>query len=258
MNLNPQLTWRNDSRPRMQGQCARAANLAHAALRYYITLHAEALEPEVYHMKPHLSKDPRFLKSLLTLTPSSIAAYPMYALSAYPLDMSQYKRLFSSTRIPHLGRDELFSAPTPPTHIIVARGAALYKVEAVCPSSGEPHPMASLEAAFAEICRLETAKTAQFAYPPTPSPAALTTLPRDSWAEERARLTALSPTNAASFSEIDTSLFVLTLDELLPSNHEDLSRAMLHGNFRNRRVAGRSVLLYLVFILLFHALCVCV
>ena len=51
LNLNPQLTWRDDPRPAMQAQAARAANIAHAAARFHLTLAAGALEPEVYHLK---------------------------------------------------------------------------------------------------------------------------------------------------------------------------------------------------------------
>ena len=51
LNLNPQLTWRDDPRPAMQAQAARAANIAHAAARFHLTLAAGALEPEVYHQK---------------------------------------------------------------------------------------------------------------------------------------------------------------------------------------------------------------
>ena len=40
--------------------------------------------------------------------------------SAYPLDMSQYARLFASTRIPVKGKDELQSWPES-RHIIVLR-----------------------------------------------------------------------------------------------------------------------------------------
>ncbi len=231
MNLNPQLTWRNDSRPRMQSQCARAANIVHASVRFHLTLSANLLEPEVYHMKPAQSRDPTFLHALLALTPRSIATYPMYALSAYPLDMSQYHRLFASTRIPRLGKDELYTSPTPSTHIIVAYGAELYRVEVV-EEGGGPVPMATLEARLAGI--VGAGKANPYAYPPTPPLGALTTLHRDAWARERGRLTSLSPTNAASLHAIDTALFFLSLDEAAPTNHEDLSRTMLHGACRNR------------------------
>ena len=51
LNLNPQLTWRDDARPGMQAQVARAANIAHAATRFHLTFSAGVLEPEVYHVK---------------------------------------------------------------------------------------------------------------------------------------------------------------------------------------------------------------
>ena len=43
-----------------------------------------------------------------------------------------------------------------------------------------------------------------------------------------------SPVNAASLAAVDSALFVLTLDDAVPETHETLSRAMLHGDVRNR------------------------
>ena len=42
-----------------------------------------------------------------SLTPSSLSWYVAYLFKAFPLDMSQYKNLFNSTRVPKHGKDKL-------------------------------------------------------------------------------------------------------------------------------------------------------
>lgn len=44
---------------------------------------------------------------------------------AYPLDMSQYKNLFNTTRIPHLGKDSIKHSPNK-RHIVVMRRGHFY------------------------------------------------------------------------------------------------------------------------------------
>jgi carnitine O-palmitoyltransferase 2 len=63
---------------------------------------------------------------------------------------------------------------------------------------------------------------------------ALTALHRDEWADARAALEGSSAHNKAALHAIDSALFVLTLEHESPQTHEDLSRAMLHGDGRNR------------------------
>jgi hypothetical protein len=56
----------------------------------------------------HLGKNdtPEFEKRMAWL-PKQISTYGSIVHNAYPLDMSQYQNLFHSTRIPHVGKDEL-------------------------------------------------------------------------------------------------------------------------------------------------------
>ena len=54
-------------------------------------------------------------------------------MKAFPLDMSQYKRLFNSTRIPRQGKDELKSSLGEP-HVLVLRNGHMYCVDAVQPN----------------------------------------------------------------------------------------------------------------------------
>lgn len=98
LNLNPQLTWRDDPVSSKNEQAVKAANLAHAAVRFHLTLEAQKLLPDIYHTKPEVSKNPLFHWAIGTFVPRKFAYYPMYLAGGYALDMSQYPRLFKSTR----------------------------------------------------------------------------------------------------------------------------------------------------------------
>lgn len=48
-----------------------------------------------------------------------------FIFQAFPLDMSQYKNLFNSTRIPKIGKDSIFQ-DTSKRHITVMKGGNFY------------------------------------------------------------------------------------------------------------------------------------
>lgn len=228
LNLNPQLTWRDDAVASKNEQCVKAANVTAAAVRFFLALRGGVLEPDVFHTKPETSKGALFSR-IVSLVPQSFSWYAMYLAGGYALDMSQYPRLFESTRIPKLGMDELVTASTSSAgakHIVVQRGERFYRVEVVN-SAGAPLPASGIEAALRWILH-DSAPSAG-----APHVGACTGAPRDEWAAMRAKLER-SPVNAATLACIDSSLFVLTLDDASPAGHEALSRAMLHGNARNR------------------------
>lgn len=180
--------------------------------------------------------------------------------------MSQYARLFKSTRIPKRGQDELRSADRAHArHVVVQRGPRFYRIEAIT-ADGHVVPAATIEAQLRAILAelpapvrplkeiTSVASDGGFsghkgeempvswaaggalksAYAAEPPVGALTGLHRDEWADARDALTSASPLNAASLEAIDSSLFVMTLEHECPESHEDLSRAMLHGDGRNR------------------------
>ena len=241
LNLNPQLTWRQPLAKEKCDQAVRAAELIHAAVRFHLTLRAGALEPDVFHTKD-ITKN-RVLQTIIAgLTPKVYGSYPMYALGAYPLDMSQYSRLFASTRIPHFNRDELYTAPGAregysgfgegpgahcPTHIIIMRGSRFYKINVVTDKE-TPVPVETIESQIRCILNDKI-----LPYTVEPPIGALTGAGRDEWAAARAELES-HPINATNLRLIDDSLFVVTLEDNKPETHEDISNTMLHGNGRNR------------------------
>jgi carnitine O-palmitoyltransferase 2 len=67
----------------------------------------------------------------MSWVPSRISFYvSALAFEAYALDMSQFKSLFNSTRIPQVGKDKLVNFPNS-KHIVVQRGSQFYRVDVI-------------------------------------------------------------------------------------------------------------------------------
>ena len=62
--------------------------------------------------------------------PNALSWYAAFLVKAFPLDMSQYSSLSSSTRIPHQHKDELVTFQDS-CHVVVLRQGHLYEVEAL-------------------------------------------------------------------------------------------------------------------------------
>ena len=149
-----------------------------------------------------------------------------------PICMIQYKKVFSSCRIPQKDRDILrtpISGENPASpdqrHIVVARNGRFFALD-VIDNDGRPYSSHSIEKALAEIVSFES--------PPEYPPGVLTAVSRDTWAEARAVLRALSPINAGSLDLIENSLFILCLESRQPKDMKDLSMTMLLGDGRSR------------------------
>lgn len=127
LNLNPQLTWKDDVVPSKQAQPARAANLVHAAARYYLTLRSQRLLPDVYHTKG-ITKEGTAADVLLwtigTVVPRRVACYPMYGLGGCP----------------HCGDDE--EQPDDDTDATGAARLAFTQLLLLASTSEPPHPQA--------------------------------------------------------------------------------------------------------------------
>lgn len=241
IHTTPQLTFRDDtSHPLKMRQAARAADLTHAAARFCLDLAAEAVPPPVFHTRKISSSS--LIHDIASCLPSAIRSPAFFLLGAYPLDVSQFANLFSSTRIPRRNKDELKShwalwplkvgdvIEPPPRHILVLRKSQCYTVN-VFEKDGTSSPPDVLEARFEAI--LADADNS-INYPHHSSPiASLTSADRDTWADARTELL-LDRVNERSLQLADSALFALTLDESAPSTLSDISRAMLVGDGRNR------------------------
>jgi len=225
LNLTPQLTWKADEIPEKNEQCQAAANLLAAAVRFKRTLEADKLEPDAFALNPKLY-DQSWVRTGISLLPSSLSFYGAYATNTYPLDMSQYRNLFSSTRIPLKGKDELRTY-SGSRHVVVLRGARMYAVD-VIDSLGRPLAPESIEASLRAVKAHSHGQTGKEL-----SVAALTGAERDAWAAARGAME-VNPANKESLNTVDSALFALTLDDAQPEINEDLTKVMLHGDARNR------------------------
>ncbi|XP_072026451.1 carnitine O-palmitoyltransferase 2, mitochondrial-like isoform X2 [Amphiura filiformis] len=224
LNYNPFMCYKNDERPEYNDQLIRATNLTVAALKFMKTLRANKLDPEVFHLNPAKTDTPGF-KKIARWIPSSLAAYYAILNKAFPLDMSQYFRLFNSTRVPQLGKDVLKTEPSG-KHLLVVRNGHLYTFD-VLDRDGNIVPPAEIQAHLQYILKDNT--------PPPEHPLGyLTTENRDIWASLRTQLVNTSARNTEVLDKIDTAVYCLCLDETAPEEAEDMNRNMLYGDGANR------------------------
>ena len=99
LNYNPFIAFASDPNPNQMSQALRATNFLISATRFMKSLRNNKLKPEIFHLTPEKS-DTLLFQRLMRLTPESFSFYAAYMFNAYPLYMSQYYRLFNSTRIP--------------------------------------------------------------------------------------------------------------------------------------------------------------
>uniref|UniRef100_G3NIA5 Carnitine O-palmitoyltransferase 2, mitochondrial n=1 Tax=Gasterosteus aculeatus aculeatus TaxID=481459 RepID=G3NIA5_GASAC len=222
LNCNPFMSFNPDPKTEYNDQLVRATNVVCSAVRFMKTLRAGLLEPEVFHLNPAKSDTDGF-KRLIRWVPSSLSWYGAYMVNAYPLDMSQYFRLFNSTRIPKKGRDELFTDDKA-RHLLVMRKGNMYVFDIVDRDGNLVKP-AEIQSHLKHIL-----------CDPTPAAAfplgVLTSENRDVWAGLRDQLIAAG--NAEDLRIVDSALFCLSLDDESMRDHIHISHNMLHGDGCNR------------------------
>uniref|UniRef100_A0A7M4E6S0 Carnitine O-palmitoyltransferase 2, mitochondrial-like n=1 Tax=Crocodylus porosus TaxID=8502 RepID=A0A7M4E6S0_CROPO len=108
LNFNPFICLTPDPKEAYNKQLLRATNLVVSSIKFLNSLRSNCLRPDIYYVNPKWSKSRPF-KHFIRFLPSSVAWYGALLVNAYPLDMSQYKCLFNSSRIPKLNKDELFT-----------------------------------------------------------------------------------------------------------------------------------------------------
>ncbi|KAJ8277890.1 hypothetical protein GJAV_G00081310 [Gymnothorax javanicus] len=222
LNFNPFMAFNLDAKPEYNDQLVRATNIVGSAVRFMKTLRGGFLEPEVYHLNPAKS-DTESFKKLIRWVPPAFSWYGAYMVNAYPLDMSQYFRLFNSTRIPKPGRDELFTDEKG-RHLLVMRKGSMYVFDVVDRDGNLVSP-AEIQAHLQFILS-----------DPSPAPAFplgfLSAENRDVWAGLREKL--LAAGNGEELGAVDSALFCLCLDDEPMQDHIHLSHNMLHGDGCNR------------------------
>ncbi|XP_029634050.1 carnitine O-palmitoyltransferase 2, mitochondrial [Octopus sinensis] len=222
LNHTPFTTVIDDPRPEYNTQLIRATNIIFSSLRFMKSLEEETLEPEVFHLNPKKS-DTEMFRKVVRWLPEAVSWYGAFMYKAYPLDMSQYKRLFKSTRIPKKSRDELHSNPSS-RHLLVLHKGHLYSFD-VLNSDGSIKPAEEILAHLKYICN-------------NPRPVAdypvaqMTTENRDVWADVRQHF--IETGNEEILREVDGALFALSLDHHSPSTSDEILETYLHGDGSNR------------------------
>ncbi|XP_068782099.1 carnitine O-palmitoyltransferase 2, mitochondrial-like isoform X2 [Struthio camelus] len=124
LNFNPFISLSPDPREAYNNQLIRATNLIISSIKFLNSLKTNYLRPDIYYGNPKWSES-RLFKNFIRLLPTSVSWYGAYMVNAYPLDMSQYKRLFRSSRIPKINKDELFTSECS-RHLLVMRNGHFY------------------------------------------------------------------------------------------------------------------------------------
>ncbi|VDO65766.1 unnamed protein product [Heligmosomoides polygyrus] len=145
-----------------------------------------------------------------------------------PFDMSQYKFMFGTTRIPKKGCDELrygYTNENQPKHIIVMHNGHLFSMP-VLNSAAQPLSLSALSDLLNDIIKRSPERQPH-------SIGIISSDKRDRWAEVYEQLKA-NPTNSSHLSCVEDALFVVCLDqETEPetgyTEKDEQARQCLHG-----------------------------
>ncbi|XP_060629520.2 carnitine O-palmitoyltransferase 2, mitochondrial isoform X3 [Anolis sagrei] len=222
LNYNPFMVFNADSKVDYNNQLTRATNMTVSALRFLKTLRANILEPEVFHLNPAKS-DTQAFKKFVRFVPPSLSWFCAYMVNAYPLDMSQYFRLFNSARLPKPNKDELFTDENE-RHLLVIRNGNFYVFDVIDKDGNILKP--SEIQAHLQFILSDNSPAPAFPL------ACLTTENRDIWAKLRQEL--LENGNAETLRKVDSAIFCLCLDDFPINSVNHLSHTMLHGDGINR------------------------
>ena len=141
-----------------------------------------------------------------------------------PMAMSSYQYMFNCSRVAAQPADYPIKFEWRNNqHVVVIRKNQLYKLPTHL--NGQQLTASELEAQFNAIYR--KAEKA-------PAIGALTSLPRDDAATARTKLLEASSSNAASIETIESSSFVVCLDDAGPITLEERAHAYWHGDGANR------------------------
>lgn len=222
MKTNAFIVFDSDRRKEYNEQLVRAANVVCSAARFVKTLRSGLLEPDIFHRNPSKT-DTNGFKTWIRWLPSSLSCYGAHLMNAYPLDMSQYARLFNSSRIPRQGRDELFTDEKG-RHILVMRKGNMYVFDVVDRDGNLVKPAEIL----AHLQYILADSTTEASFPL----GFLTTEDRDVWAHLRNQLVAAG--NTEELHSVDSALFCLCLDDQTLTDLTRITHNVCSGAGSNR------------------------
>ncbi|GAA5814091.1 hypothetical protein MFLAVUS_007581 [Mucor flavus] len=143
-----------------------------------------------------------------------------------PMCMDSYKYMFNNCRMPKKPSDyEAIFDPVKNNHVVVIRKNKFYVVDTIY--QGQQLSTAELETQFNRIIN-QAGKDKGLPI------GILTSDNRDKWTEYRENLVAANPENATLLEKVESSDFVICLDDQTPVTRDEGSRACWHGDGRNR------------------------
>ncbi|XP_068949392.1 carnitine O-palmitoyltransferase 2, mitochondrial-like [Petaurus breviceps papuanus] len=219
---NAALAFQADPNPEQNDQLTRATNLTISSIRFLKTFRAGYLEPEVMHLYPEKTDNEQFKKLIQFISPD-LVCMAASMVSAYPLDMSQFYRLFNTTRVPLNHKDDLVTNENG-MHILVLRNGNFYAFN-VLDGDGNIVKSSEIHAHLKYILSDES---------PTPEfPVGyLTSENRNTWAKLRKEL--LTNGNEEAISLVETAIFSLCLDDFSVTDIDQLVQTLHHGEGMNR------------------------
>ena len=144
-----------------------------------------------------------------------------------PIAMSSFKYMFNTCRIPGEGKDKVtIFGPQGNQFIVVARKNRFYKIWHEI--DGRELSTADLEEQFRKVIQLAGTEST------TMPIGVFTSDNRDNWAVNRKALIAANPANEASLNAMETSSFLVCLDDTTPHTLEERARSCWHGDGKNR------------------------
>jgi len=152
-----------------------------------------------------------------------------------PLCMMQYKRIFSTERVPGVEKDVLCSplsedrrCSSGATHIIVMHQGNMYRLD-VIGTDGRVLAEGQIRRGLHAVV-----KASEEAGQNRDALGALTGMERTRWAMAREELRQIDPANIDSLVTIEQALFAVAIESESPGDIIELSRELLHGNPANR------------------------
>ncbi|XP_066472548.1 carnitine O-palmitoyltransferase 2, mitochondrial-like [Tiliqua scincoides] len=222
LNYNPFIALNPDPKPGYNNQILRATNLIVSALKFLNSLKNDFLRPDIYYVNTRWSQSIMF-KNFIRILPPSLSWYGAYLVNAYPLDMSQYRSLFNSSRIPNLNKDTLFTSEFA-RHLLVMRNGHFYVFDVLDAFGNILHP-SEIQAHLTQIIH-DADRLPEFGL------SYMTTEDRNTWATVRQLL--VQKGNQENLKKIDSAVFCLCLDKTSVQDEIEMSHCMLHGYGFNR------------------------
>ncbi len=141
------------------------------------------------------------------------------------LCMTQYGRVLGSMRIPKTGRDQLLTFADA-KHIVVMKGGQFWRVQ-ILDSNNRIIPKEALNTSLKEVIRQSKSNSSL-------PIGLLTTQDRDLWANQYSAILQENEVNQQIFSDLNSSIFFVCLDDESPTSMQQLSQLMLHSDGTNR------------------------